>query len=232
MSENTPDKTATKTSTGTEAVESNNLAKISKFVLIGGSILPILTLFFMFLDSLLITINTSINAFGGTWIYLGIIMGWFIKSANIFSIICFFLVIGALILLALQYVDEARKNLFIAAGLYGAFTIFWIIAFSVKWAFNFTLMTFNIEDTIVISFSLGSAIFLVLALTSMILVLAHLNKFIKIVNEEHTQEIPSFKGHIVLIIFTALYFVTAIIGISLSLVSLDLTFSINSTPVV
>ena len=209
----TTKKTTTKT-TRVEVGETNNLAMISKFVLIGGSILPILYMLLRFIQSVLVTVNTSINVFGGTWFYLGIVMGWFLRIISALSYICFFLIIGALILLALQYTEEERKNLFISAGLFGGFTIFWIIANETRWSRNFLLMIFDIVVYREIPVSLGFGIFMVLAWTSLILSLVFLNKYIKVINKEHEQNIPPFKTHITLTVFVSLFFVTLIIGIA------------------
>ena len=117
---------------------------ISKFVFIGASVLPILYFLLMFIQSLAVTINFSINAYGGFSPFTGFVLGLIVNGVAVVGYICFFITAAAIFLLALQYSDKTRKNLFISGGLFVLFTIFWIITYSVNWSTRpFTLVNGN-----------------------------------------------------------------------------------------
>ncbi|MCG3252489.1 MAG: hypothetical protein KAX09_01460 [Candidatus Heimdallarchaeota archaeon] len=205
------DKTAkTKTTARTEGLAKNNLAMISKIVFIGGSVIPIFYFFLMFLRSLLVTISFSINVWGGFSPFTGALIGQATRGFAIVSYLCFFLIAAALFLLALQYSDKLRINLFIAGGLFVAFIVFWIITYHTSWNYvPFTYVNGNL-----VQIQVGHIVVWLLAMIALITSLFFVNKSIKQVNEEHRQEIPTYKGHIALIIFASLRFINFIIGVA------------------
>jgi len=205
------EKTAeTKATTRTEPVAKNNLAMISKFVFIGGSVLPIFYFLLMFLRSLLLTISFSINVWGGVWIFNGYLVGRVARGFAIVSYLCFFLIAAAVFLLAVQYSDKIRVNLFVAGGTFVAFIVFWIITYHTTWNY----VPFTYVNGQLVQVAVGSLVVWLLAMIALIVSLFFVNKSIKQVNEEHGQEIPTYKGHIALIIFTSLRFINFIIGVA------------------
>ena len=202
--------TTTKKTTPTQEGETNTPALISKFVLLGGSVLPIITLFLSFIHSVLVTVSFSINAWGGFWPFSGY---WFWKTTNgfrIVSYICFFIMTGVLIVLALQYSDKARTNLLVSSGLFGGFTIFWIILYEANWAY----VPYLFLNGNPVSIAIGNVIFWILAMIALILSLSFFNKYIKQVNEEHNQNLPKFIGQFILIPIIVFRLVLFIIGVA------------------
>ncbi|MHA1186584.1 MAG: RDD family protein [Candidatus Heimdallarchaeota archaeon] len=204
----TDKKTTTSKTAQTVEGENNTLAMISKFVLIGGFILPILYLFLSFINSVLGTVWYSIQAWGGFWLFNGYILDKTVNAFGIISFICFFIITGAIFLLAVQYSDKIRTNLFVSGGLFGGFTIFWIIAMHA----NFDYVPFAFFGSGGVGISVGRVIFWILAVTALIISLLFFNNYIKLVNEEHGQEIPTFKGLIPLIVLVSLRFIIFLIG--------------------
>ncbi|NHJ05395.1 MAG: hypothetical protein EAX90_11260 [Candidatus Heimdallarchaeota archaeon] len=202
--------TTPKTSTRTDFEESNTIAIISKFVLIGGSILPIVYFLLMGIHSLIVTISFSINVWGGFWPFTGIIFSKVVHGFGIVSYICFFLITAAIFLLAIQYSDKIRTTLFITGGLFVVFIIFWIIAYEANW----TVTPLTLVNGNLVSVAVGNIIFWLFAMISLIVSLFFFNKYIKQVNEEHEQEIPTFKGHIVMIVISTLRLIVFIIGVA------------------
>jgi uncharacterized membrane protein len=203
--------TTKKTTTKTTRVEgeNNTLAMISKFVFIGGFIFPILYLFLQFIASVLETVWFSIIAWGGIWLPN---LQPFYKALNAFGIIsyiCFFIVTGAIILLALQYSEKTQTNLFVSGGTFGAFTIFWIVANEA----NFGYRLFAFFGLGSVGISVGRVIFWILAVSAFIVSIFFFNNYLKQANEEHDQNIPTFKGQIPLIVFIALRFIVFLIGV-------------------
>ncbi len=201
---------ATKKTAPTQEGETNTPALISKFILLGGSILPIITLFLSVILSLLVTISFSINAWGGFWPFSGYLFWRATKGFLVVSYICFFIMTGAIIVLAFQYSDKESINLLVSSGLFGGFTIFWIIFYEAGWNFApFLFLNGNL-----VSITIGGVIFWILALILLILSLSFFNKYIKQINEEHNQNIPKFFGQFVLIPVIVLRLVFLIIGVA------------------
>jgi hypothetical protein len=200
----------TKTKTTTESSERNTLAIISKFVFIGGAILPILYFLLRFINSLVVTISFSINAWGGFSPFTGVLLGQAVRGFAIVSYLCFFLIAAAVFILAVQYSDKIRMNLFISGGTFVAFIVLWIITYHTSWNYvPFTFVNGNL-----VSIQIGHIVVWLLAMIALIVSLFFVNKSIKQVNEEHGQEIPTYKGHIALIVFATLRFINFIIGVA------------------
>ncbi|NHJ84493.1 MAG: hypothetical protein FK734_03475 [Asgard group archaeon] len=202
--------TTTKT-TRTEPSESNTLLIICKFTFIGASIIPILYFLLMIIQSILITVSFSINAWGGYWPLNGVIFGRFVTGLGIVAYICFFLIAAAIFLSAMQYQDKMRINLFISGGLFVGFTIFWIIAYSANWSSPVPFLYLNGNP---VSAYVGTIVFVLLAAICLFISLLFFNKFIKQANEEYGYEMPTFKGHFVLIALTILRLIIFIIGVA------------------
>ncbi|MHA1761962.1 MAG: hypothetical protein ACTSXA_15230 [Candidatus Heimdallarchaeota archaeon] len=192
-------KAETKASTRTEPVAKSNLAMISKFVFIGGSVLPIFYFFLMFLKSLLLTLSFSINVWGRAWIFNGYLVGQVARGFAIVSYLCFFLIAAAIFLLAMQYSDKIRANLLVAGGMFVAFIVFWIITYHTIWNF----IPFTYVNGHLVQVAVGHIVVWLLAMIALIVSLFFVNKGIKQANEEHGQEIPTYKGHVTLIIFAS-----------------------------
>ncbi|MHA1556829.1 MAG: RDD family protein [Candidatus Heimdallarchaeota archaeon] len=203
-------KTTSKKAAPIQEGEANTPALISKFVLLGGSVLPIITFFLSVIFSVLVTVSFSINAWGGFWPFSGALFWQATNGFRIVSYICFFIMTGAIILLALQYTEKASTNLLVSSGLFGGFTIFWIIFYEANWSFvPFLFLNGNL-----VSITIGGVIVWLLALTTLILSLSFFNNYIKEVNEKHDQNIPKFIGQFVLIPMIVLRLVIFIIGVA------------------
>ena len=207
----TPAKETTpKVTTKADVGESNTLATISKFVLIGASILPIVYFLLMGIHSIMVTTSFSINVWGGYWPFNGFIFGRIVHGFGIVSYICFFLIAAAIFVLAIQYTDKIRTNLFVTGGSFIGFIILWMIAYEATFATTaFVLVNGNL-----VSISIGGIICWLLAMISLIISLFFFNQFIKQINEEHGQELPTFKGHIVMIVAATLRLIVFIIGVA------------------
>ncbi|MHA1355190.1 MAG: RDD family protein [Candidatus Heimdallarchaeota archaeon] len=206
----TKKKSTTAKTTPTQEGETNTPALISKFVLLGGSILPVFTYFLLFVYSVVITVNFSINAWGGFSPFNGYLFWKATNGFRIVSYICFFLMSAAIIVLALQYSEKAKTNLLVSGGLFGGFTILYIIYYEANWDY----VPFLYLNGNPVWVAVGNVIFWTLAITALIISLFFFNKFIKQVNEEHDQNIPKFIGQYVLIPIVILRLIIFIIGVA------------------
>ena len=204
----TEKKTTTSKTAQTVEGETNTIALISKFVLIGGPLLPIFNFLLRIIYVLVYEINTGINDWGGFSPFSGILFRKAINGFNIVSYICYFIMTAALIVLALQYTEKARINLLVSGITLGVFTIFWIIVYQSKWLLELFLYVNGVPK----GTNIGGVICWVISLTALIVSLFFFNKFIKQANEEHEQNIPKFIGQFVLIPVISLRLIVVIIG--------------------
>lgn len=203
--------TTTAKTTRIEPGESNTFLTVSKFVFIGAAIIPIIYYLLMIIQSILTTVSFSINAWGGFWPFNGAIFGRFVNGIGIVAYICFFIIAAAIILLAIQYYDKMRTNLFVSGGLFVGFTIFWIIAYSANWSSTVPFLYLNGNP---VSAYVGTIVFVILAAICLFISLLFFNKFIKQAKDEYGQEMPTFKGHFVLIVLAILRLIIFIIGVA------------------